>query len=295
MKRFTLLLILLAFECIVYAKDITYPHFTTENRIFSATSNEFIGSERFLNELLYSDIVILGEKHDNPSHHDNQLAIMKAISNYSPISVGLEFISWTEQDLFDKYLRGELEEEAFLEAINWGSIPFSFYKPLVETAISSGGSAYGINAPSWLTHKIARKGLNSLSDEDALYLPPDFTLGTELYFQRFKEVMENFNHPLPELTLRNFFAAHSVWDDSMAFHTLNNNRKSGPFFIIVGNFHVEYKLGLPDRLKNRTNENYTITSIVQVDATDMSEEEILEFTLPHEDYGMAGDYIIFSF
>ena len=62
--------------------------------------------------------------------------------------------------------------------------------------------------------------------------------------------MNGMEKGMPGLDINNLFTAQSIWDDTMAYETLEISRNlDHPFVIIVGSFHVEYKLGLPSRVQ----------------------------------------------
>lgn len=264
----------------------------TNAKIFDLKAQRLIGQQQFIDDISSSELIVIGEYHDQKIHHDNQLVIIKNLSLNGPIDVGLEFIAWTHQNHVQDYLANHLSEEEFLKNINWGGNPFEFYRPLMWQAHHSLGQAYGINAPRSLSSRISRYGLNDLTPEERQLLPPDFTLGQERYFKRFKEIMTGGGHSLPDEKLLRYFQAQSLWDETMAYQSLKAMKPElGPFVIIVGSFHVEYKLGLPARLSARSSQSH-ITTVVQI-LSDRSEEEIEELK-EHPEYGYIADYVIIN-
>jgi uncharacterized iron-regulated protein len=259
---------------------------------YSFSDDSFVSFSELVARLSDYKIIILGENHDNEDHHNYQFRLMDEVSSLrrTNVSVGLEFISWMHQDPLDKYVSGYITENDFLELIGWGNIPFDYYRPLIEIS----EFAFGINAPSFLTRKIARQGLESLTDQEKRLLPPDFELGSSLYFDRFKEVMDGMNHPMPEIAIERLFSAQSLWDDTMAYKSIEKSMLSqNPFFIIVGNFHARYKLGLPARLLNRYND-INLAVLTHVDARNLTSVDIENLTKPHPKYGEIADFIIFT-
>lgn len=267
-------------------------------KIYHTQTNDFVNPRQFIQQLSRMQIVVLGEMHDNRYHHDNQAYIVRSLTKTQRVSVGLEFVAWDDQDLFDQYQSNQMTEEDFLKAIKWGGFTFDFYSPLVRLANKSGGTAYGINAPKWVTRKIAKNGIDSLSEtEKSSYLPPDFQLGSALYYDRFKSTMSGVGHEMPETILQNYFAAQSTWDETMAFQSLNRFQqgKSDVFVVIVGNFHAEHKLGLPARILVRKNQvGVEQAVVVQVHLPQIDPESIAPYIQMHEKYGALADYIIFT-
>ena len=84
----------------------------------------------------------------------------------------------------------------------------------------------------------------------------------------------------------------------MAWQTLNymQNHLDQVFVIVVGEFHVQYGGGLPDRLKERIeklnlSEKLTVKTISQIWTEGLTEDEIKNELTPSEKYGPRADYL----
>jgi uncharacterized iron-regulated protein len=152
-------------------------------------------------------IVVIGEEHDDRQHHENELAVLRALLRQSlRVSVGMEFLAYPDQPFVDRYVRGDMAEADFLSAVHWGGAPFAWYRPLVLFPRDAGGETVALNAPEVLTRAIAQRGLDALSDQERALLPPEFALGSALYFERFaREVQQHGG--LSEAAVRDFFAS----------------------------------------------------------------------------------------
>lgn len=257
--------------------------------IYSVEKKAFITFEQLSEELATKDMVVIGEYHDRETHHLNQKLILESLEEKVRFNVGLEFISWNNQPQFDEYQQGRLPLNDFISEV-WGESNYSFdwYKPLIESAARSGGWGYGINAPRQLTSRISKVGMDGLSEQERAMLPPHFTLGSDLYMERFIEAMGGHAPP----NVDSYFAAQSTWDESMAYQALGHHNQE-LFVIIVGQFHIEYKLGLPARLKARDPE-INLATVVQLEANGQSLDELKEQMLASEKYGELGDYILIT-
>ena len=186
--RNILLTFLILFCHNLLAKNSTEP----KTRIFSTEKKSFVSLTQLITNLACSDVIILGENHGNAGHHLSQKIIIDKVGALSgPVTVGLEFVKWTDQEIFNLYLNKMITLEEFLKRIEWGnSFSFSYYQKLIDSALNSGGYSFGLNAPSWLTRKVSQKGIESLTPQERTLLPSSFQLGQDLYFERFKAVME---------------------------------------------------------------------------------------------------------
>jgi uncharacterized iron-regulated protein len=239
------------------------------------------------------DVVVLGEEHGTSVQPGQQLAVMQALrARGLKVSVGMEFFDETRQELVDQWRAGTLPEADFLKAIHWGSLPFSSYR---EQALfpraSEGTTTIALNAPMSLTGQIAKVGIAGLSPAEKAMLPPDFALGNSGYFERFKEVMGGEGHLPSPSDVQNYFAAQSTWDDTMAFNATQYLRAHADqvLVIVVGEFHVQYGGGLPDRLRARGVSHVTTFSLVNLHG--LSDDEQRKAVEPDSSYGARADFV----
>jgi len=259
--------------------------------IYDGSANRAVDLRQALRDVHAGGIVIVTEQHDLPRHHENELVVLQTLKGMNlRISVGLEFLYYPDQPLVDRYVGGELQEPDFLGAVRWTGYPFEWYRPLILFSRESGGRTRALNAPERLTRALAQKGLAGLSDEERSLLPPDFHLGSDAYFERFAAAVREHSG-LPADAIRNFFAAQSAWDDTMAWQAREyvTTHPDQVLVIIVGDFHAAYGGGLPDRLRARGATDVLVIS--QVNASDLSDEEVRELLAPHPRYGMRADFV----
>jgi uncharacterized iron-regulated protein len=195
------------------------------------------------------------------------------------VSVGLEFFTFTDQPFVDQYRQGSLAETDFLKAINWGSPSFDFYRDQAVFAdLHEGAQTLALNAPRKVTGKVAKTGLESLDASEKALLPPQFQLGRDSYRRRFLSMMPH----LPDAAAgERYFAAQSIWDDTMAWRATDfiAQHPEQVLVIVVGEFHVQYGGGLPDRILARRPQTPVLT-FSQINTTDLSPEEVQEEITP---------------
>ena len=237
-------------------------------------------------------VLIISEQHGNQLHYAHQKLALEALAKTGActVSVGLEFLDWTHQTDIANYFNGTMSEADFLKAA-WGGEPWVDYKDQALFPKTTGGVLIGVNAPRSLTGAISKNGIDKLTDEQLKEMPPQFELGTAAYRERFDAIM---GEHVPASALDRYFAAHSVWDDTMAWQTsefLRANPKHC-LAIIVGDFHASWGGGLPNRLAARGVSNVTVIS--QVETADLSEVELSTELGPHPKYGVRADAIWLS-
>ncbi len=208
-------------------------------------------AETNLNNLVGSvkpgTVLIIGEMHGLKPVRDQHMQILNALKAKGlNVSVGMEFLNYTDQMFIDQYRSNEMDDAAFLKTVNWGGYDFNLYKD----QLLFGEYGMGLNLTRDVTKIISKQGIDALTSDQKKLLPPNFTLGRDTYRQRFFQAM---GHPVPVAALENYFVAQCAWDDTMAWQTaqFQIQHPDQVFVIIVGEFHVQYGGGLPYRLKER--------------------------------------------
>lgn len=249
--------------------------------------------EDLLTRVKPGDVVVMGEQHAFSTHQSEQLQVLKKAREIGILaSVGMEFFTYTDQPLVESWRSGGLSETQFLERIGWGSgFSFDFYRPQVQMPRLGLESLLALNAPRALTGKVAKKGLGSLDSAELALLPPHFQMGNDRYFERFKAAVGHL--PNPEAA-RNYFAAQSIWDDTMAWQASEFlfAHPEQVLFIIVGEFHVQYGGGLPDRLRARGIRGVHSISLINLEG--MTTDEIKAAITPAGPDGARADWLFIS-
>ncbi|MBT4762094.1 MAG: ChaN family lipoprotein [Bdellovibrionaceae bacterium] len=257
-----------------------------------------VSMKRVIQDVKPGTVIILSELHTWQSHHDHQLEFLNTMRAKRPdlkINVGMEFFEYSKQNIVDDYLNLKMDEVDFLKQIGWGENDYNQYRPLVTfPQVSLGETTLALNASRKLSSKIAKNGWDSLNDKDRNMLPPNFSLGRDIYYERFKESMSH-GHKLPEELVLNYFGAQSLWDDTMAWTTVEfmKEHPEDILVIIVGDFHNIFGGGLPHRIKARGHENVLTISQLAIDG--LTEQELYDEAVNHPKWGARADYVWTSY
>lgn len=251
--------------------------------IYDGRSGQPTRLEHVLGGVQPGQAVIVSENHGFAHHHRNQVSVLRHIASRMPkVSVGMELFDLTQQEAVDKFLSGAMAEAEFLQVIGWKGLAFSHYREQVLFPRQSAGATVALNAPRALTGAVARKGLSGLSEEERRLLPPGFTLGNEIYRERFAKMM---GEHVPPDKIQNYFEAQSVWDETMAWRAgeFLRARPDQVLVIIVGDFHAAFGGGLPDRLRARGVAVGAVISQINRDELDLP--SLAEAIGPHPRWG----------
>jgi uncharacterized iron-regulated protein len=124
-----------------------------------------------------SDLVLIGEAHDDKRHHEIQLALIRALwAKNLPITIGLEMIQADSQQALDDWTDGKLSEPAFQKvyAKNW-SLNWALYRDIFLFARDNHIPMIALNIPKELMTKVSRQGYAALSAEERKDLPQGTT------------------------------------------------------------------------------------------------------------------------
>lgn len=244
-----------------------------------------------LSQVTPGSVVIIGENHGFKEHQEQQVAVMQALRDMGlKVSVGMEFFTYTHQPLVDAYRAETLGEADFLEAISWGSPSFEFYRQqALFPNLAEGSETRALNAPRSLTGKVSKGGLEALTHEDWELMPPQFAAGRDSYKRRFLSMMPHLPNPAAG---ERYFLAQSIWDDTMAWQAVDflRSHQDQVLVIVVGDFHVQFGGGLPDRIKTRAPE-LPVWTVSQVNTWGMTEEELAIEIAPSESEGPRADLL----
>ncbi len=198
-----------------------------------------------------SDVVYLGELHDDPATHELELATLRALAEGGrrPVALSLEMFETDVQGVLNAYLKGTITERDFLA----GSRPWpnygTDYRPLVEYAKSARIPVVASNVPRRLASMVAKGGLPALAGLPAAERQwaaiPD-SAPADAYWEEFKQ----FGHPgMNPADLWKWYEAQVLKDETMARSITTVLAGSRPVVLHVnGAFHSDKALGVPSRV-----------------------------------------------
>jgi len=218
-----------------------------------------------IQNLKSQDVIYLGENHDNPEHHQRQLAIIERLqgnsnNNNIDLAIALEMFQRPFQPILDRYIAQEIDEAQLKEQTEydtrWG-FDWEFYAPIFRYARKQHIPLIALNTPTEITSKVAQTGIDSLKGDDFRYIPPRNEIKLDnmeykqniakIYLQHIEKGQGNSQD------LDNFFAAQVLWDETMAeaIALYHQNNPESQIVVLVGKAHVMNDYAIPDRVKRR--------------------------------------------
>ena len=145
--------------------------------IISANTEKTVTFDELMNDLNSSQIVFIGERHTNPSHHAVQLKIIEAVfKNRHSMKVGMEMFDRSYQPVLDLWTAGLLEEEIFLRKVHWYAnwrFDFELYRNIFSFIKQNRIKIVALNIPFHIPSRIRVGGIDNLGDDDKQYLPKE--------------------------------------------------------------------------------------------------------------------------
>ncbi|MBX9448211.1 MAG: ChaN family lipoprotein [Taibaiella sp.] len=256
-------------------------------RIIQTSSGDEISYEKMIYLLSKSDIVVMGEEHNDAIAHAAELDVLQGMYRASGGRMSLSMEMWERdvQGVMDEYLWGYISEKNFKkESRAWGN--YDDYKPLIDFAREVQVPVVCANTPARYTNMVTRGTLQSITKLPKAtrrkYLPalPVDTLKGR-YYEKFLEAMGG--HTTPGFHL---YQSQNLWDATMA-HSILEAMGTDPFQKVLhinGRFHSDEYLGVVARLKSHRTPAYKVSTISCI--------QVAEY-IPSEHAGLA-DFVILT-
>ncbi len=265
-----------------------------------------------------SPIVMLGEVHPHIEHHRWQLATISALHGRRPDMVlGFESFPRAVQPALDRWIAGELSEDAFLEeanwAKNWGFDP-ELYLPMFHFARLHRVPMVALNVERDFVSRIRDEGLENIPEDERRGLtepkaPADAYLDSlaETFGQHLDLRSENAeaeegaeaaegevaadNEAEEPLTIKDdprfqrFVKVQTTWDRAMAQALAEASARDGSPLVVgvLGNGHLERGFGVPYQLSDIGIETSTVfMPVAPAETCDVYAEDVADglFVLP---------------
>jgi len=210
-----------------------------------------------------ADIVIIGEIHDNPSHHEAQAEL---IARMAPAAVAFEMLD-PEQAATAARLGSDTGEAALGAALGWaesGWPDFSLYYPVFRAA--EGAAIYGAALPRETVSAAFETGAGGAFGDGAARFGLEAALSEAEQETREAGQMAAHCDALPEEMLPGMVAAQRLRDAHFARVALDAlEATGGPVALVTGNGHARIDWGVPAAVARAAPE-VEVLSIGQLEA-----------------------------
>ncbi len=199
-------------------------------------------------------LVLFGETHTNIEVHRAQLRLIRALRDRGrSVMIGLEMYPVTEQEHLDRWSRGFLTEEGFVEVSEWyrsWGYHWGYYRDIFLYAREHRIPMHAINVPAETVSAVREKGYDGLSEEEAAHVPEQVDTDSADHMRLFKAFFEEaeFHNEMSDEAWQSMLDAQCLWDAAMsrnALRALEASEAERPVMVVlVGSGHLVYDLGL---------------------------------------------------
>jgi uncharacterized iron-regulated protein len=250
--------------------------------------------------LLPAGIVLLGEVHDNPAHHQVRAWLIEnsaKASRPSPPAVVFEQIRADQQPALDRYKvlteAGGTTADDLFRLLEWdksGWPSAGVYKPLFEAVVAARLPIFAGNLPKDQVRAVARGG--TVAPEDRARLKLDNPMPASLAEALNRELADGHCGMLPPEAIGRMAAAQRYRDAHLADALLSAQQRHGAAILIAGNGHVRSDRGVPWHIRQRAPET-RVKTVVLVEVEQGKADPSLY--VPRDPEGRpAADLVIFT-
>lgn len=227
---------------------------------WSVPGGDMLDEAALLDRIAQGSAVLLGERHDQLSHHRWQLDTLQALHRRRPdIILGLEMFPRRVQGVLDEWSRGELGEEAFLERSGWAEVwqfDPELYMDIFRYARDQRIPMRALNVDSSFTRSVSRSGFDGtpVSQREGVTRPAEPSPEYAQWLGQIYDMhMPSRHRGRPTGAgegLRYFIEAQLVWDRSMAqgIHEALTEQPDALVVGLIGSGHLQHGYGVPRQL-----------------------------------------------
>ncbi|AOY90357.1 hypothetical protein BKP64_17480 [Marinobacter salinus] len=274
---------------------VTPPETQYDARIVEASTGRQLSIEALADQLVTTDVVVVGEYHGHHGSHLLQSQLQRALFQLRPKQVlTMEQFDLAHQAELDLYMAGKTGETEMIEdAGAWDNYRAS-YRPLVEFARTHKVPLVAANAPAQIVRCVGRMGpayLDKLGAGIRARLPEQPFIDTPGYSEKFVQAITGSHgtgDPAISERMNNTYRAQLLRDNTMAARILEA-RETHPghqILHLTGTFHSEGRLGTVALLTRRA-PDLSVAVITPAFWTTSDKG------IPLEDRRGEGDYLYF--
>ena len=230
-------------------------------RPWSVKRQATVDATAFFTRLAQSSIVLLGEVHDNPLHHELRARLVKEIvkrreasgKNTTKVAAVFEHVTTDLQHEIDaaissKDATDKERLDAFFTAAKWrarGWPDADSFAPLIDVVLKAGLPVYAGDVDRKSVRAVAKPGGDKRLPADAQRLKLDLPLAAEQQAASVAQIEASHCGILPKSAFEPMARAQRLRDATLADVTLRAAEEHGAAMLFTGNGHVREDRGVP--------------------------------------------------
>jgi uncharacterized iron-regulated protein len=226
-----------------------------------------LDNAQVFNYLSQQEVVLLGERHDNPDHHRWQLQVIAGLFAFrQDLAIGFEMFPREVQPVLDKWVAGELSESEFLKQSDWyGNWSFDpdLYLPIFNFARINHISMIALNVNRSLFNEVRQQGWALIPHDQRQGITDPATpqrayleMLAKSFVQHHPGPQGHDEKPINEFSadekkgFQRFVEGQQLWDRAMAQGIAGAaQRDNAPLVVgVMGSGHMMDGFGVPHQL-----------------------------------------------
>jgi uncharacterized iron-regulated protein len=241
-----------------------------EGKWLDPASQQPIEDNTALERIKASPVILMGEHHQNPFHHQWHLEWLKRLSQtLDNFEVALEMLPVQSQPIIDRWLADEISDQEFIHLSGWDDYwahDVNLYLPVLKFAKQQGIPLHAINVSKQLFRDVSLNGWDAiLTDQREGITDPGpasrpYLLQLARSFRRHRAPAADEISRQEGEQFKRFIEVQLLWDRAMAegIARIKQQEHKPVVLAIMGSGHMMNGFGTPLQLRHMNINEFVI-------------------------------------
>ncbi len=237
-------------------------------------------------------IVLLGEIHDNPFHHQFRAALLRG---FEPRATSVfEQFDTSQQVAIHNSTKSTTSVDQFLTDVDWRASGWAQYdyRPLFDAALTAKMPIYAGDVPKSIIRQAAKQGEAAITPEERARLKLDVQLPANQQDAILTELEASHCGMMPKTAFTGMAFAQRLRDATLADVALKAHAAHGSAIVMAGNGHVRGDRGIAWYIRQRE-PNVKVVTVALVEVED-GKTDPAAYVPRDPDGKPAVDYVVFT-
>jgi uncharacterized iron-regulated protein len=242
------------------------------NSLVRISDKKVISFDAMMQDVKKSDIIVIGEIHGIPQHHEKELEIIASLHESDiPIIIGMEMFRSESQKDLDAWTSGAMPLDRFVPVYyqNW-SMRWLLYEDIFLYAREHRIPIAGLNIPDEIAAAIARRGYSALTSDERQRLPAGISCTIDENYRAFIRRAYADHGKNDESSFLHFCEAQMVWDKSMATNLVSFMKANpGKKAVVLAGVGHAWRHGIPEQVSQLSKYRTRVILPLMADEADL--------------------------